>query len=128
MPFVVNKDNFNVLDALAHAVINDVYYAEVLSFLIKHGDGLDKEEEKVGDSPPEIGFDYSGHGLDGYGWKPAFDWRKCCAECWLDERCTHWTGVRRWGEGNGCWLKSGQGNKTRKIGATSGTRNCLDFV
>ena len=55
------------------------------------------------------------------------DWRKCCADCWLDENCSHWTVVRKGSDGEGCWLKSESGNKSRKIGATSGTRSCLEY-
>ena len=117
--FIDNEDSFNVKDAIKFALnIKKPYDANIVQFLATK---LDNEEEQGTRSanPPVIGLAYSGH---------VYDWRGCCAECWGNEECTHWTVVREGADGSGCWLKSGSGETNRKTGATSGTRSCLEFV
>ena len=60
----------------------------------------------VGNAILDWDVDYTGPGVDGYGWRRIFDAEQCCLECLQVQGCSHWTTVPVGGEGHGCWLKT----------------------
>ena len=76
----------------------------------------------VGNAILDWDVDYTGPGLDGYGWRRIFDAEQCCLECLQVQGCSHWTTVPIGGEGHGCWLKTEQGETRMKLGAVSGSK------